>query len=166
VDLGRPPSLQITGSLTISAWVYSSSFPVDDAAIVSNRDSSNHGFQLDTTVDQGSRTVGFKLSGPSGATFARYGTTVLAPNTWYYLTGVYDAVNRTLDVYVNGQLDNGVLEGTVPGAQTNSSKNVQIGQRPGYPGSFNFKGILDDVRIYNRALSQAEIQADMNTPVG
>ena len=34
VNLGNPPALQITGSMTISAWINARSFPVDDAAIV------------------------------------------------------------------------------------------------------------------------------------
>ena len=44
--------------------------------------------------------------------------------------------------------------------------NANIGRRTSLYGGFYFNGIIDDVRIYNRALSQAEIQADMNTPVG
>ena len=67
-------------------------------------------------------------------------------------------------MYLNGQLDDGALVGTVTSPQQNSSANVNIGRRP--TGSFNFNGRIDDVRIYNRALTQTEIQADMNTPVG
>src|SRR5262249_16779407 len=48
----------------------------------------------------------------------------------------------------------------------NSTQNINIGQRPGFPGNFNFNGRIDEVRIYSRALTQAEIQVDMNTPVG
>ena len=46
-----------TGSLTIGAWIKSTDFPRDDAVIVSNR--FKVGFQLDTTVDKGPRTIGF-----------------------------------------------------------------------------------------------------------
>src|SRR6476660_3289792 len=35
VTLGNPTSLRLTGSMTISAWIFSTSFPVDDAAVVS-----------------------------------------------------------------------------------------------------------------------------------
>ena len=52
VNLGNPTALQLTGSMTISAWINSSAFPGDDAAIVSKRD-GEIGFQLDTTVDTG-----------------------------------------------------------------------------------------------------------------
>ena len=81
---------------------------------------------------------------------------------WYHVAGVYDAAERTLDIYVNGVRDNGVLSGTIPASQINSSVNVNIGRRS---GGFYFNGVIDEVRIYNRALSGPEIQADMNTPI-
>ena len=34
-------------------------------------------------------------------------------NQWYHVAGVYDAATQTINVYLNGQLDNGVLVGTV-----------------------------------------------------
>ena len=37
VELGNPALLQLTGSMTVSAWINSAAFPVDDAAIVSKR---------------------------------------------------------------------------------------------------------------------------------
>ena len=61
-------------------------------------------------------------------------------------------------------LDNGVLAGTVPPSQYNSPCDVNIAQRTGNPGVFNFLGSLDEVHVFNRALSAAEIQTDKNTP--
>ena len=165
VELGNPALLQLTGSMTVSAWVNSAAFPRDDAAIVSKRASSEIGYQLDTTVDRGPRTIGFKLTNSAGGNMFRYGATTLQANTWYHVTGVYNAATSELHVYLNGQLDDGTLLGTVTAAQQNSSANVNIGRRPG-SNSFNHNGRIDDVRIYNRALTPAEIQADMNTPVG
>ncbi len=164
VELGNPARPQLTGSMTVSAWVNSAAFPSDDAAIVSKRTSGEIGYQLDTTVDRGPRTVGFKLTNSAGGSMFRYGATTLQANTWYHVTGVYNAATSTLHVYLNGQLDDGTLVGTVTATQQNSSANVNIGRRP--TGSFNFNGRIDDVRIYGGALTQAEIQADMNTPVG
>ena len=94
----------------------------------------------------------------------RYGATTLQANTWYHVAGVYNAATSELHVYVNGQLDDGTLLGTVTSTQQNSTANVNIGRRP-TGNSYNFNGRLDDVRIYGRALTLAEIQADMNTPV-
>jgi hypothetical protein len=74
VNLGNPAALQLTGSMTVSAWIYSTSYPGDDASIVSKRTSGGVGFQLDTTVDTGRRTIGFKLTSSSGGLMARYAT--------------------------------------------------------------------------------------------
>ena len=164
VELGNPALLQLTGSMTVSAWVNSAAFPVDDAAIVSKRAGGEVGYQLDTTVDRGPRTIGFKLTNSSGGNMFRYGATTLQANTWYHVTGVYNAATSELHVYLNGQLDDGTLLGTVTATQQNSSANVNIGRRPGF-SNFNLNGRIDDARIYNRALTPTEIQADMNTPV-
>jgi glucose/arabinose dehydrogenase len=164
VNLGNPSALQLTGSMTLSAWVYASSFPVDDAAIISKRASGESGFQLDLTKDTGQRTIGFKLTGSSGGQMFRYGATTLQPNTWYHVAGVYNAGTRTMDVYLNGVLDNGGLVGTVTASQQNSTANVTIGRRAGGTG-FEFAGRIDDVRIADHALTQAQIQADMTTPL-
>src|ERR1041385_1716655 len=88
---------------------------------------------------------------------ARYGASALQLNQWYYLTGVYDAAARTLNVYLNGALDNGTLIGTVTSAQQNSALNVNIGRRAGAVG-YAFNGTIDEVPIYARPLAPAEIQ--------
>ena len=54
-----------------------------------------------------------------------------------------------------------MLSGTVPAAQFDSSVNAAIGRRT---GGFYFQGRIDDLRVYGSALTQAQIQADMNTP--
>ncbi|MGH8572725.1 MAG: LamG-like jellyroll fold domain-containing protein, partial [Gammaproteobacteria bacterium] len=165
VNLGNPTSLRLTGSMTLSAWINAQTFPFDDATIVSKRSNGEVGFQLDTTIDRGPRTIGLKLTSASGSNVFRYGATSLQLNTWYHIAGVYNAATQTLNVYLNGQLDNGLLLGTVTTTQQNSTQKVHIGQRPGMPGTYNFAGKIDDVRLYNRALTQSEIQADMTMPV-
>lgn len=163
VSLGAPASLQLTGSMTASAWIYATGTPGDDAVIVSNRGSI--GFQLDTTVDVGPRVVGFKLTDSSGRDMIRYGSTPLQASTWYFVTGVYDATARTMSVYVNGTLDNGPLVGTVSATQQNAAGTTALlGQRPS--GGYNFIGRLDNVRLYGRALSTSELQSDMNRALG
>jgi fibronectin type 3 domain-containing protein len=163
VNLGNPTQLRLTGSSTWSAWVNAAANPADDGQIIA-KSSDTSGWQFKTSPDTGPHTFGVAISGSGGSHAQRYSTTIRQLNTWYYVAGVYNAAARTLDIYVNGVLDNGALIGTVPSSQTNNnSVNVNIGRRS---GGFYFNGIIDEVRIYNRALSQAEIQADMNTPLG
>ena len=161
VDLGNPAVLNLTSSMTVSAWINSTGNPPDDGQIISKSDNYS-GWQLKTSQDMGSRTFGTAVTNTSGSRVQQYSSTTPALNTWYFVAGVYDASARTMKVYVNGVLANGTLRGTVPSSQLSSTFNANIGRRS---GGFYFKGIIDEVRVYNRALSQAEIQSDMNTPL-
>lgn len=164
VNLGNPTSLRVTGSITWSAWVKALANPVDDGQIVAKSGSAagSVGWQLKTSPDAGPHTFAVAVSANGTTNTQRYSTTVRALNTWYHVAGVYNAAAQTLDIHVNGALNNGVLSGTVPASQFDPNLNVNIGRRT---GGFYFNGIIDNVRIYNRALTQAEIQDDMNTPI-
>jgi hypothetical protein len=133
----------------------------DDAQIVAKSD-DNGGWQLKSSPDTSVRTFAIALRTPAGEYVARYSNTIRQLNTWYHVAGVYDASKQTLDIYVNGVLDNGQLWGAVPASQMVSPANANIGRRT---GGYNIKGIIDDLRIYNVPLTQAQIQSDMNTPV-
>ena len=162
VNLGNPALLQLTGSMTLSAWVYETANVGDDGQIIAKSDSDS-GWQLKSSPDTGVRTFAIAITNASGVTIQRYSNTVRALNTWYHVTGVFDASAQTLNLYVNGVLDNGALSGSVPASQAASSVNVNIGRRT---GGFYIQGTIDDVRVYARALGLAEIQADMGQPVG
>jgi hypothetical protein len=159
VDLGNPTALQLTGSMTWSAWVKAAANPPDDGQIVAKSDDTSPGWQFKTSPDTGPHTFGVAVSGAQ-----RYSALTRSLNVWYHVAGVYDAAARTLDIYVNGVLNNGTLVNTVPASQNNTSVNMMIGRRGGGFGYY-FNGIIDEVRIYNRPLSAAEIQSDMNTPL-
>jgi fibronectin type 3 domain-containing protein len=161
IDLGNPSVLQMTASMTLSAWVFATANPPDDGQIIA-KSSERDGWQLKTTPDTGVRTFAIGISNGT-ASIQRNSHTVVALNTWHHVAGVYNAAAQSLDIYVNGVLDNGVLTGTVPPSQNNSTVNVNIGQRT---GGFFFRGTIDEVRVYNAAVTQAQIQSDMGTPVG
>src|SRR5437879_12419831 len=88
-----------------------------------------------------------------------YGTGVLALNTWAHLAATYDGT--TIRLYVNGvQVASRAQTGTI----ATSTNPLQIGGDSLY-GQY-FQGAIDEVRVYNVALTGAQIQTDMNTPVG
>ena len=164
VDVGNGSSLQGTGSMTWSAWVYAAANPVDDGNIIakSSWGSGLIGWQFKTTPDSGPHTFGILISADGNTYTERCSKTVRALKTWYHVAAVYNASAGALDIYVNGVLDDGVLYGTVPNAQYSPALNATVGKRS---DGFLFSGTIDDVRVYNRALSQAEIQNDMYTAV-
>ena len=80
--------------------------------------------------------------------------------SWHLQTGVWDG--STMYLYVDGQLVNS--EVGVSGTMYSGTQFVDIGGACNNvsPGAYNFNGTIDDVRIYNRALSAAEVLALYN----
>jgi hypothetical protein len=78
---------------------------------------------------------------------------------WTHLAATYDGA--TVRLYVNGTQ---VRALSASGAMTVSTGPLKIGGNAIW--SEWFAGLIDDVRVYNRALTAAEIQGDMATPVG
>jgi hypothetical protein len=86
------------------------------------------------------------------------GTAALGLNTWSHLAATFDG--SALKLYVNGTLvTTTVIAGTIP----TSTGVLRIGGNSIW-GEW-YAGLIDDIRIYNRALTQTQIQTDMNTPV-
>ena len=86
------------------------------------------------------------------------GTAALAANAWTHLASTYDGAN--LRLYVNGTLVKTLAQTGNIAASTGALRfggNAIWGEW--------FAGSLDDVRIYNKALTAAEIQADMTKGV-
>jgi hypothetical protein len=90
-------------------------------------------------------------------------------NTWYHVAVVYDTGGNAA-LYVNG-----VLQGTASGLPTSINDSDAdfgiginaIGTNLGANAASPFDGLIDDVRVYNVARTQSEIQSDMSTePVG
>ena len=79
-------------------------------------------------------------------------------NTWTHLAVTYDGT--ALRFYVNGAL---ARTRTLGGTIAISGRPLRIGGNAIW-GEY-FSGLIDEVRVYNRALSPAEIQADMQTPL-
>lgn len=160
IDLGQPNSLKLTGSMTISAWINMSidASACNSCAILTNMGFSGargFGFNLANGL------VGFDLPVNSTTLASRVSATTILGNRWYHVVAVYNASAQTSDIYVNGALDNGTLTGTVPTSMYVPANNFRIGSRP--VGDDFMRGRIDDLRMYNRALSATEIRQLYNT---
>jgi hypothetical protein len=80
-------------------------------------------------------------------------------NTWTHVAATFDGA--TLRIFHNGQLS---ASQASAGAIDVASGVLRIGGNDIWPNE-GFPGVIDEVRIYNRALSSTEIQADMATAV-
>jgi fibronectin type 3 domain-containing protein len=164
VDLGTAAAFAMTGSMTLEAWAYVGAQESTDEEIIA-LSNDTLGWQLKATNDTGPWTFGIGVSNGTSHV-QRYSSTALALDTWYHVAGVYNASAQTLDIYVNGVLADGTLKGTVPSSQVPASGvHTYLGQRG--PACYcYFDGTIDEVRVYNVPLTQAQIQTDMNTPIG
>jgi hypothetical protein len=154
VTIPNAAALQLTSGMTLEAWVNPSA--VKDAwTDVIYKDEDN--YYLEGTSNSSSVPGGGNTVGPTDSTI--FGTTALAPNTWSDLALTYDGT--TLRLYVNGAQVSSLA--TPGGPMVTSTNPLQIGGDSFHPQFF--QGSIDEVRIYNVALNETQIQSDMNTPV-
>ncbi len=157
LDCGNDSIEGIDVAITFSAWIKTSSFSTSDSAV--------------------SRCYGWRLRGNGGV--PRFSTTVLtnsdldgtinvADNSWHHVACVYDGAKKY--IYIDGQLNNfvsctGLLNTgstyifTV-GAMQKKYDSVTFYE--GFPKDY-YEGLVDDVRVYDDALSRNEIWLLVNT---
>ena len=153
VSIPSAASLQLSTGMTLEAWVNPSTVNSAWRDVIYK---GNDNFYLEATSDHSSHPDAGMIAGGSYAD--AFGTAALTANTWSYLTETYDG--STLRLYVNGTQ---VASTAHTGAIASSTNPLQIGGDSLY--GQNFAGLIDEVRIYNVALTAAQIQTDMATPV-
>jgi hypothetical protein len=148
--------------MTVEAWVDPTSLSSPDAgwdAVVAkeHQNSSNDiAYALYAAQGTGTGPAGHVLVGSNDN--GTSGGSALPLNTWSFLTATYDGT--TLRTYVNGTQ---VASKAVSGNIVTTSNPLRIG---GDWSAEMFTGLIDNVRIYNKALTAAQIQTDMGTAVG
>ena len=154
-DAKQNPGQQIT----IEAWVYPDTLD-HGRPIVQKRSAGNvGGYTLETThssvAGEPANGLQFVLWLGSAANQARLVTPAdaLTEDVWQHVAATYDGA--AMKIYVNGvEVASQAASGTI--AATNDP--LAIGRNAVIP-SFTWDGLLDEVSLYNRALSPAEIQA-------
>ena len=157
LTVGTQPVYAFTGPFTISMWINPAS--ARTVGIVSRenfKNDGNNGYLLGLTPPNAQ----FCLVGNDGAKYACANGSGVGVGVWTLLTTVYDGTN--MSIYVNGTLNSQVASSLTPPA-TNGSLVFGIIEQ-GNPSRFN--GSLEDIRVYNRALSASEISSLYNTDVG
>jgi hypothetical protein len=155
VSIPDSAALDLTTGMTIEAWVYPTVAPTGWRAVVAKSNSGGDVYYLHAGSSNNNSPATGIFSG--GQERILYGGTRLTANTWVHLASTYDGTTQRL--YVNGvQVASRAQTGNI---QT-STGVLRIGASVW--GEY-FQGRIDDVRIYNRALTAAQIQSDMNAPV-
>src|SRR5262249_15842162 len=151
VTINNSASLQLTSAMTLEAWVYPTTVNSAWRDVIYK---GNDNYYLEGTSSNSHHPLPVAIVG--GVYTEAVGPNSLTANTWAHLAETYDGA--TMRLYVNGVQ---VASRAQTGAIATSTNPLQIGGDSLY-GQY-FAGRIDEVRIYNRALSATEIQNDMNT---
>lgn len=147
VDAGNAASLDITVG-SYEAWFKAGSFPAPNSnSMIVGKYGVSMGFYLWLETTNGGITrIQASPSGSPGQ--IAIATTIPSLNVWYHVVGTFDGTNAK--IYVNG-----VLENSVAATAATNNDNLNIGRENDNTRYFN--GLIDEVKIYNRALSSTEI---------
>jgi hypothetical protein len=141
--------------MTLEAWVKPSALGTTWRTVVIKEQSTQLSYALYANNGRGR---------PSGHVYTDKDNQLAAPaalavNQWSHVASTWDGTTTRL--YVNGSL---VASAPLSGTMRTSGNPLRIGGNMVW--NEWFKGALDEVRVYNRALSAAEVAQDRDTPIG
>ncbi|MBI2595545.1 BNR-4 repeat-containing protein [Candidatus Daviesbacteria bacterium] len=167
VDLGSNSNLAVDSSLTVVSWFKTASkkpgFIIDRNGPVSTN------YRLMVNQYGAKNTVGSKyckvnkvcgnLHFSNGVNLVLESKKNVNDGNWHHTALVYDSTSRAILLFVDGVLEAGPIPVGKSGKLVDLNNKTFIGVRGNGQKATdgNFEGILDDVRIYNQALSQQEI---------
>lgn len=154
VRIEDAPAFHLTNGMTLEPWVNPASASGWRTAILKESPTA----LAYSLYSRNSANRPAAVINTGGADVAATSSAAVALNVWTHLAATYDG--SRLRLYVNG-VENANLSST--GTLIPTASPLRIGGNAVW-GEY-FKGMIDEVRIYNRALSAVEIQTDMNTPV-
>ena len=154
VTMGNPSSLQLSGAISITAWVYLDAVAAQNGRIISKFVTGAKSYELSSDDNPGVGLLSMLVSGDGTATVEASESTTLPLKSWQFVTGVY-VPSTSITVYRNG-VQVGQNTTSIPASLANPATNFQIGDRT--TTNYPWLGKIDDVRIYNRALSGDEIK--------
>lgn len=150
VEVPDSSSVSLTGPMTLQAWINLNTNSIQQAIIEKYDQPGVNGYLF--------RVIGGKLSAAmcnstlQGANNPVFGATTISTGVWHHVAAVYDGA--TIKVYLDGALDGSVSTVFSP---TNGAASLKLGAR-GDDANTRLNGLIDEVKIFNRALSGSEIQ--------
>ncbi len=161
-------SFYLPTQFTIMGWIKGDTIATDGIhALASRTHADNHrdwflavGSETPTGSGGTNAIVQMQVSGDCIKLTRIGGNTLIQTNRWYHIASTYDGSTQQAKVYLNGVDDTNpasLTNGPIPTSLCNSQNNVGIGRRADN-AAHALDGSLDEVAIFNRALSASEIQ--------
>lgn len=142
IDIGN--LLATNSSYTKEAWIYLETNPNDEKNIISSAKAPFYVTKAGYLRAENSFSGGTAVQDPD----------LLTLNQWVHVAATYDAATSIMKLYRNG-----VLVATNTSAIGHAAGNIAIGS---FGNANTWDGSIDEVRLWNRALSKCEIQNNMN----
>ncbi len=148
ISVANSTALNITGSITLEAWIYQDDASPNAKGIIAK------GGALGTTLRYALRLtngrIAFLLNGATRMITKT--STFIQPDTWTHVSATYNSSTGVHSIYINGVLDStSTYSSSAPASNTDS---LFIGISG---NSSPFNGKIDEVRIWNRALTASEV---------
>ena len=158
VSVANPSTLNFgTSDFTIAAWVKRQATGAEHNILSKTASGAWVSGGKEFYISGSDNTLGFGCFG-IGPDVHSTGT-ITDDGLWHYVTVTFTDSSNTVRLYIDGVLSG---NGTLNLPADVGSHAIRIGSNPG--GTF-FRGALDEVRVFNRALSQSEIQNVMNISI-
>jgi hypothetical protein len=142
VNVGNPTSLQITGAITLSAWVKTTD--TSSFEVIIGKDNVGGGTRS-YMLYKSTNAAAFVIFQSNSASSV-IGTTAINDGSWHHVMGVNDGTD--LKIYIDGTLDNTNVGGG--GTIDNGTFDFWIGARGGTVSQRGFfTGTIDEVAIWN-----------------
>ncbi|MFI5347534.1 MAG: LamG-like jellyroll fold domain-containing protein [Elusimicrobiota bacterium] len=144
------------GSITLEAWVNPLTAAQQNGAGIAAIGKQN---TEDIALDVSGGVFRLLVSNGAAELSVKVATATIVPGQWTHVVGVLDASHSTATLYLNGKTA-AVLNGA-PARQSHGDI-LDIGNRRDSGGNYSyaFSGAIDALRVFNRALSAAEVQAE------
>ncbi len=163
VNAGDSSSIHMdqSKSMTFSAWInlestglYQNIFRYDDCDSGDGDTNCSRNFYLIRVANDNKVAVNY---GPDTASSSISSTSTLSSGNWYHIVFVRDTSLDTDSIYINGILDNSETD-TSTGTWETTGQYLMIGRLYNSSDSEYFDGVLDELRIYNSALTTDQIK--------
>jgi predicted ribosomally synthesized peptide with SipW-like signal peptide len=155
VEIAGGPGLDLTTELSISAWINTSQTQPSYTRLVSRERSGRGNRQYNLGFAPGGTRPRTVVDTEDTNSVEVAGTTNVADGNWHHLAVTFDA-DDSLRLYVDGVLED---QTQVSAPVVSRASDSAISGVAHSPTQLQFDGLIDDVRVYSRALSTSEIQS-------
>jgi hypothetical protein len=157
INISDANSLRIQEDITLETWINFEEGGSMQPRIISKGADGGNGYELLMTHTGSSRNLEFRIGpGGGGIEIHLISQSILNAGEWYHCAVSYDG--SRIDMYINGMLDASV---DTSGSLVTTFDDLCIGQKS-TPAWDKYKGYIDEVRIWEIARTQVEIQQNMN----